>query len=174
MTSNDLIEVRFQGISAISDAAIYEPPRYGEDNTFILMNIYGSESQVRGIFSAIASGEEITVNGAKVIRNYYNSTIKFRSWRIGYGKYQALIRDENLLSECILSTGDALNAWDNFLKKRRIPYLREWMPSIRMRLEREGLVERLSAFGLFSRAWRWKASDDEVCDLIVRDIYKAA
>lgn len=174
MTSSDLIEVRFQGITAISDAVIYEPPHYGEDNTFILMNIYGSESQVRGIFSAIVSGEEITVNGSKVSRNYYNSTMKFKSWKIGYGKYQALIRNENLLSECILSTGDTLNAWDSFLKKRRIPYLREWIPSIRMYLEQEGLAERLTALGLFSRAWRWKASDDEVCDLIVRDIYKAA
>jgi len=174
MTSGDLIEVKYEGITAISDAVIYEPPSYGEDNTFILLNIYGSESQVRGIFSAIVSGEEIMLNGAKVSRNYYNSTIKFKSWKIGYGKYQALIRDESFLSECIISTGDTLSAWDNFLKKRRIPYLKEWIPSIRMHLEQEGLIEKLKALGLFCRAWHWKASDNEVCDLIVRDIYKAA
>jgi hypothetical protein len=172
--SNDLIEVRYEGITAVSDAAIYEPPTYGEDSTFILLNMYGSESQLRGIFSAIVGGEEITINRAKVSRNYYNSTMKFKSWKIGYGKYQAIIRDEKFLSECILSTGDALSAWDNFLKKRRIPYLREWIPPISMHLEREGFVEKLTALGLFSSAWYWKTSDDEVCDLIVREIYKAA
>lgn len=170
-----LFTVTFKGISAMSDMALWKPETYS-DNTFTLMNLYGSESQLRGIFSAIVSSDTVEVKdgkkSVKVSRSFYQSSMKYKSWKMGYGKYQALVRDDNVLSECIIASGDVISAWDTFLKKRRIPYLKEWIPKIIRLLERDELVTRLEGLGYLSNCWHWTASDDEVCDLIVNEIFK--
>ncbi len=168
--------ISFEGISAISDIALWKHDR--GDNTFVMLNLYGSESQLRGIFSAIVGSDVITVKddtlSVEIRRSYCQSSVKYKSWKMGYGKYQAVIRDDNILTECIVAVGDVVNAWDNFLKKRRIPYLKEWIPDIMRLLQRDGLVTKLEGLGTLSNSWHWNASDDEVCDLIVKEIYTKA
>lgn len=172
-----LHQVVHEGITAITDVALWEESPYssGSDCTFAFMNIYGSESQLRGIFSAIAGHNTVTVRKKEseisLSRNW-QGFMRYKSWKIGYGKYQALMWDETMMSECIVSAnGNDLEAWEMFLKKRRVPFLREWLPDIVRLLAKEELIRELKGTGELI-GWRWMASDNEVCDLIVKEIYK--
>jgi len=173
--SSELLRISCKGITAAADTVIWQATTY--DSIFTFLNYYGSESQIRGIFASITSGDPLIVessNDKKNLRKNYPSSMKLKSWRFGYGKYQAVLRDDNILTECIIDLNSSpVEAWDMFLKKRRIPYLKEWIPSIMRLLEKEGLVTLLSGYGKL-KAWRWVATDDEVCDLIVKKIFKKA
>jgi hypothetical protein len=173
--SSELLRVSCKGITAVADTVLWQKTAY--DSIFTFLNYYGSESQIRGIFASITSGDPLNVengDGRMTLRKNYPSSMKLKSWRFGYGKYQAVLRDDNILSECIIDLNNApTEAWDMFLKKRRIPYLKEWIPSIMRLLEKEGLAAPLSGHGRL-KAWRWQATDDEVCDLIVKKIFKKA
>ncbi len=173
--SSELLRISCKGITAVADTVLWQATKY--DSVFAFLNYYGSESQVRGIFASITSGDPLIVenaDGRKTLRKNYPSSMKLKSWRFGYGKYQAALRDDNILSECIIDLNNSpTEAWDMFLKKRRIPYLKEWIPSIMRLLEKEGLVTLLTGYGKL-KAWRWEATDDEACDLIVKKIFKKA
>jgi hypothetical protein len=174
-----LYQVVYGGITAITDVALWKESPYSSDSdcTFVFMNMYGSESQLRGIFSAIASHNVVTIKNDDseiFLSRNWQSFLRYKSWKIGYGKYQALIWDETLLSECIVSAnGKDMEAWETFLKKRRVPFLREWIPNIVSVLEKEELIKELHGVGRL-RGWHWMASDNEVCDLIVKEIYTKA
>jgi hypothetical protein len=173
--SSDILRISCKGITAVADTVLWQATKY--DSIFSFLNYYGSESQIRGIFASITSGDPLIVedlSGKRSIRKNYPSSMKLKSWRFGYGKYQAALRDDNILSECVIDLNNSpVDAWDLFLKKRRIPYLKEWIPSIMRLLEKEGLATPLSGYGKL-KAWRWTATDDEACDLIVKKIFKKA
>lgn len=173
MSNNGLYKVNCGGVTAIADTVITTPDN---DNTFILMNVYGSESQIRGIFSVLVSGKQLTVSNKDesftMSRRYYSSSMKFKSWKFGYGKYQALIRDDHIISDCVLVLDDEVVAWEKFLRKKRIPFVKEWIPEMTRLLQNEGLITALVTSGFIKKAWEWKASDDEVCNLIVEHIFK--
>ena len=169
MLNKELYEVTFQGIKATGDMALFNKQQP------IILSLYGSESQLRGIFSSLATNNEITLQTDTAFYNLtrgWEGHLRFKSFRIGYGKYHALIWNEQLISETIMvmEKGEEQKAWENFLKSRKVPIKREWIPEIIAILKREDLIETLVGVNL--KGWHWTAQDNAVCDLIVEEIYK--
>ena len=169
-----LFQVAFRGIKATGDMALWRHPN-SDYAPIVLLSIYGSESQVRGIFSAFATNLEVVVgndDNRQDLGKGWEGHLKFKGWKMGYGKYHALIWNEDFVSECITVVGQSSegDAWEAFLKKKKVPFLREWIPRLVSILEREGLVEILDGMNL--KGWLWTASDDTVCDRVVEEIYR--
>lgn len=170
LKQDTLYKLSFRGITAMGDMALWQKPLYNDHATVVLLSLYGSENQLRGIFSALASNYEINLS-SEILTRGWDGNIRFKDWRTGYGKYHALIWNEKLISECIIAFKPGKEeVWESFLQRKRIPILKEWIPQIAGILEKEGLVETLEGINL--RGWHFKASDDEVCDWIVKKIYK--
>lgn len=173
-TRQGMFNVSFKGIKAIGDMALWRKSDKG-DAISVLLSLYGSEGQLRGIFSALATNNEITLaerdSRLDLIRGW-TGHLRFKSWRIGYGKYHALVWNEDLVSDCIAVVDPAkeVDAWEAFLQKKKVPFIREWTARLVAKLVRDGLVEELE--GLNLKGWLWTASDDKVCDLIVEEIYR--
>lgn len=170
-TEQGTFQAAFRGIKAIGDMALWRSP-HNDCGTIVLLSLYGSESQLRGIFSALATNNEITLSDSTELMKGWDGHLRFRSSRIGYGKYHALVWNEDLLSDCIavIDPAKEIDAWEAFLQKKKVPFLREWTARLVAALMREGLVEELSGVNL--KGWLWTASDNEVCDLIVEEIYR--
>jgi hypothetical protein len=173
-TRQGMFEVSFKGIKAIGDMALWKKSDKGNVIS-VLLSLYGSEGQLRGIFSALATRGEITLiegdNSLELVKGW-DGHLRFKSWRIGYGKYHALVWNEDLISDCIMVCDPAkeVEAWEAFLQKKKVPFIREWTTRLVAKLVRDGLVEGLHGINL--KGWLWTASDDKVCDLIVEEIYR--
>ncbi len=166
--------VFYTGITSICDRALWKMSPYSDESILVLLSLYGSESQLRGIFSAIAQRYEITLKkGEKEIQlmRQWDGSLSYKSSKIGFGKYHAVIWDSTLLSECVVMTKnqEEIEAWTGFLEKRRIPFLKEWISPLVEILLREELIEPLDSMGL--KGWHFQTSDEEVCNLIVSEIY---
>jgi hypothetical protein len=172
MTSGEgMFEVAFRGIKAIGDMALWRQP-HNDCATNVLLSLYGSESQLRGIFSALATNNEITVGNSLDLLKGRDGHLRFKSWRIGYGKYHALVWNEDLVTDCIAVVDPAgeIDAWEAFLQKKKVPFIREWTARLVAIMVRDGLVEELGGINL--KGWLWTASDDTACDRIVEEIYR--
>jgi hypothetical protein len=169
-----LFQVAFRGIKATGDMALWRQPN-SDYATVVLLSMYGSESQLRGIFSTLATNNEVVVgddDDRQVLGKGWEGHLRFKAWKMGYGKYHALVWNEDLASECITVVGQTseVEAWESFLRKKKVPFLTEWIPRIVSILVRDGLVEVLHGMNL--KGWLWTTSDDTVCDRIVEEIYK--
>ncbi len=171
--NKSLVQVIYRGVTGICDMSLWAGNSNDDKSANItLISLYGSESQVKAISAAAATGDEIIIKKDKErVRLYktYQNHIRIKTWRFGYGKYHALIWDEELITDCIIynQPEKELEAWRRFLKTRRIPLLAEWITRIVSILANNGLITELKGHGI--NGWRWRASDDEVCDLIVKE-----
>ena len=171
-TRQGLFQVSFRGIKATGDTALWRQPN-SDYAPIVLLSLYGSESVIRGIFSAFATNNEVVVgnNDRQVLGKGWEGHLRFKGWKMGYGKYHALIWNEDFVSECITAVGQAseVEAWETFFRKKKVPILKPWIPRLIPILIRDGLVEELE--GINIKGWLWTASDDTVCDRIVEEIY---
>lgn len=161
--------VEYEGITAITD--IVSTTHYRE---MVLISAYGSESQLRGIFSALATSRTIkyySQDEESLAITRGEGLLRYKSFKFGYGKYHAVMWDEILIKDCIIPfQGETtLQAWERFLQFRKIPYIAEWIPRIEKLCLKEGIITKLEGS---LKGYYWTGSDDEVCDLIVKDLYK--
>ncbi len=166
-----LYKIAFRGITAVGDMALWKKPLYSNASTALLLSLYGSENQLRGIFSSLATGYQLKLNGESLTRSW-DGNLKFKKSKIGYGKCHALIWNEKIIPECVITfaSGEDIAAWEKFLKRRKIPLLKKWLPKLTGILKKQGLVEELSGINL--KGWHLTTSDDQVCDYIVKEIYR--
>lgn len=172
-TKTGLYTAAFKGVTCTGDMALWKKPPYNDSATMILLSLDGSENQVRGLFSALATNNQIEMTNGEEhfhLTRGWQGHLRFNKWRIGYGKYHALIWNEELASQCIIIHDKPEEAWERFLKKKRVPFLKEWIPHLIRLLENQGLAEILD--GVNMKGWHWTASDDQVCDLLVQKIHK--
>lgn len=169
-----LFNLSFRGIKVMGDMALWKKPIYSLNAMVVLLSLYGSESQLRAIFSALVTNNELVIEtgegGMDLIKGW-EGHLRFKSWKMGYGKYHALIWNEELVTKSVtvIETSE-VEAWEAFIKKRKVPILREWIPDLISILEREELLTELDGVNL--KGWLWNASDDTVCDKIVEEIYR--
>jgi hypothetical protein len=164
--------VEYFGVKAVSDLFLYRTGNYSCDH-LILISFYGSESQTRGIFSALAQGYKISIDGKDVDRGGgYGSPLKYKSVKMGYGKSHACVWDEKTMKDCIIvfDGEDETSAWERLLKTKRIPYIPEWIPHIVRELKKEEKILELSGYG--TRGYLWQTDDDSVCDIITQRIFQ--
>lgn len=171
ISRQETFQAAFKGIKAIGDMTLWRKSQQGSA-TVVLLSLYGSESQLRGIFSALATNNEIALNNSIEIQKGWDGHLRFKGWRIGYGKYHALVWNEDLVSDCIMVFDPAkeIEAWETFLQKKKIPFIREWTFSLVSILLRDNLVEELEGINL--KGWLWTTQDDTVCDRIVEEVYR--
>ena len=172
-TKQGLFQISFRGIKVIGDMALWKKPVYNLNAMVVLLSLYGSESQLRAIFSALVTNNDVYVetDDRMALMKGWEGHLRFKSWKMGYGKYHALIWNEELVSKCVTVIGtNETEAWADFIKKRKVPILPEWIPSLISILEREELVTELEGMNL--KGWLWNASDEIVCDKIVEEIYR--
>ena len=174
-TRRETFQVAFRGIKAVGDMALWKKPHDDSSATVVLLSLYGSESQLRGIFSALATNNEVTLtegDGYTDLVKGWDGHLRFKGWRIGYGKYHALVWNEDLISDCMMVFDPVkeIEAWEVFLQKKKISFLREWTFSLVSFLLRDELVEELEGINL--KGWFWKTADDTVCDRIVDEIFR--
>lgn len=178
LIEENLANVSYGGITAITDTFLLKNQTEFKD-IFLMLNVYGSLIQLKGIFAALVTFDKILIDTSpftktaspfnKQVRKRHNKEtfLRFKSFKVGYGKYQAFIYDEYFLSECVIAKKDnQINAWETFLNKKKIPYLTQWLPKIIDLLTEKNLIRQLHGIGQFI-GWHWLTSDDEVCDLIV-------
>jgi len=173
-TRQGLFQVAFRGIKATSDMALWRQPN-SDYAPIVLLSLYGSESVLRGIFSALATNNSVVVgddDSRQELGKGWEGHLRFKGWKMGYGKYHALVWNEDFVSDSIMvvEQSSELDAWEAFLKKKKVPFLREWIPRLVSILERDGLVEELGGMGI--KGWLWTTSDDTVCERIVEEIYR--
>lgn len=168
-----LFGLSFRGIKVMGDMALWKKPVYNLNAMIVLLSLYASESQLRAIFSALVTNNDVVIDAdeSMALMKGWEGHLRFKSWKMGYGKYHALIWNEELVSKCVTVTGTSeVEAWETFIKKRKVPILQEWIPSLISILEREELVTELDGMNL--KGWLWTASDETVCDRIVDEIYR--
>lgn len=160
-----VMTARFSGVEALCDICLYEKA-YGDTYTLVLMSLYGSESQCRAIFAALTQWKYIEINGVSVRSG---GNMRYKSTRVGYGKYHAVVWCDNPISKTVLCFGgDDIAAWDSFLQKRLIPYVKEWIPKIVDCLLDTEAATVLEGFG--ADGYIVNTSDEAICNLIVERI----
>lgn len=149
---------------------------YEDEHSIVLISLHGSASELKAVLAAVSSYENAELlTGDAVLHVYreHNSNLKARLQKTGYGKYNAVMWNERIKEDYVVVLPDEipLKSWKRFLDGRKIPYLEEWIPEIQRILAEEGLIKKLVGLGGIS-GWFWNCSDDEVCDLIVRKIWR--
>lgn len=162
--------VNYSGISCPCDIALYN-----NYDKIVLLSFYGSMSQVKAIFSAVAQNNSIRFDNPIIYIRRNHREIKLKAWKIGHGKYHAIIYDNEYQKNTILifktDHETKLKAWKQFLSRTKIPILDEWIPKLVSKLFREGHISALQGHG--ASGYSWNIDDNNVCDLIVEEIYTA-
>ncbi len=152
----------------MSDMGLYDSS-YSANKTYFL-SIYGAPQVVKAVFSALATGRELTVNDDLKIQRG-DDHLKFRGFSLGYGKQHGLIWIENLGENVVLWTSrdDRLKALYSAIARRNVPFDRDDLPKIEKILLKSGHLTRLDGWGVEGYLCDWR--DDEICDLIFDSIY---
>lgn len=160
--------ISYSGISCPCDIALYN-----DYNKLVLLSFYGSMSQVKAIFSAVTQNYSIRFDNPIIYIRRSHKEIKFKTWKIGHGKYHAIIYDNEYQKNTILIFDEdqeaKIKAWKQFLSRTKIPILDEWIPKLISKLYREGHISTLQGHG--ASGYSWSIDDNNVCDLIVEEIY---
>jgi len=166
-----IIAVEYQGIKTVMDMYLCAPSCGGGNYEPVFLSMWGSEIQCRGIFAALAQFCTVTV-GDKTISRSWSNKLRYRSKKIGYGKYHAITWEESLSEKAVVffRSEEENSTWEKFFKKRLIPVANEWIPDIVRILIEQELVTVLA--GLNAYGYILDINDDKVCDLIVENIHK--
>lgn len=171
-----IITAEYQGIKTVMDMYLceshYGGGNYGRgDYEPVFLSMWGSEIQCRGIFAALVQSCTVTV-GHKTISRSWSNKLRYRSKKIGYGKYHAITWEETLSEKAVVffRPEEENSAWEKFFKKRLIPVANEWIPDLVQILIEKEMVTVLT--GLNAYGYILDTNDDSVCDLIVENIHK--
>lgn len=176
MMSGKIAELQFSGVKVLCSLAVWESCKHW--NTFGLVSLFGGLSHLRAVHAALVGGKDVellTGNRKIDLQVSWYVPIRMKHWKFGYQKYHAIIWDENFVQNLILAENqEAVEpAWDRFLKKRVIPYTKQWIPLLVPFLEEHKVVKRASCFPENVLAWKWQPVKDEtVCDLVVQEFFK--
>lgn len=167
--SDELVRtVTYQGVQVKSDICLYESG-YHNGGKLVLLSIYGSPQQVKAIYGALASGKIIetgsgTDSGTDISRSMWQP-LRFRGTTLGYGKQHGLVWVENIGDYIIYRDDARCHAITETLKKRKIPFLSEWIPWIESMLRQKEYLKPLEGWGARGYACRW--DDDAICEDII-------
>jgi hypothetical protein len=172
MTSNDhvVITVEHDGVVCKSDSGIY---RAGYENELHFLSIYGATQQTKAIFSALAAFKELDVEGDEFRRPH--DSLRFRGYSLGYGKHHGIIWTDKLDVSLIIWTSEEEKQarLRNILSRQRIPYDPGDFSRIEKLLVEHGFLISLTTWGRID-GYACDFNDDDICDLILAEIYHPA
>ena len=170
MMEGDMKNIVYRGITVKTDIGLYIR-RYGNTHTMVLLSIYGSPQQTKAVFSALASGREITLmpDGIYLDRPI-DSTLRARGWSMGYGKHHMIIWDDEIYDMAVwFDPSDRLRAFEKTLKNRKIPYSPEYLPELEKSLLEEERLVSLDGYGGI-QGYKFTFTDDHACNLMVERV----
>jgi hypothetical protein len=164
----EILNLKSSGIICRTDVGLYN-----ENNTAYFLSVYGSPQQVKGIFSSLATGRDVQLLQGKdtlvdVLKRDYSDTLRFKGGKIGYGKQYGIIWSESIGEDVVfwMSKSDRLNVLSHTLNKRKIPYVKDWLPKMETVLQNEGYLTGIKGYGgCGGYICEW--DDDAICDLLV-------
>ncbi|OPY69941.1 MAG: hypothetical protein A4E57_00819 [Syntrophorhabdaceae bacterium PtaU1.Bin034] len=172
MTSSDhvILTVEHEGVVCKSDAGVYNA---GYEKELHFLSIYGAPQQTKGIFSALASGKELTIGDDEFHRP--RDSLRFRGYSLGYGKHHGIIWTDNLDISLIIWTSEQEKRarLRNLLAGHRVPYDPEDLERIERLLLRHGHLISLESWGRID-GYQCDFNDDAICDLLLAEIYHSA
>lgn len=169
MTSSNFTEITHHGIKVLCDYALLEKRSY--DYKPVLLSIYGSETQVRAIHSALILNYTLTTNDMKIYKNVYDS-LRFKHHKLGYGKYNAVIYNEKDLPNSIIvfPNENLQESFANFIATKTIPFKSDWTNEfIKKGIENDLITELVSLGDI--KGYKLSETDEDICDFIIEEIY---
>ncbi len=168
MKSNSICEVSYKGIVCKSEAGLYE--RQNGINKLVLLSLYGAPQQTRGIFSAVASNNPLICGDLEIHRD--RPALHYRSTSIGYAKQHAMVWTGEVGRSVVVYTTEEerINRLRQALSTRRIPHDSARIVELERLLLEHGYLESLERWGPV-HGYRCAFNDDEICDLIITDLY---
>jgi hypothetical protein len=165
MTSPDI--VRYEGVSCGTDAVLVE----GED-TIQFLSIYGAPQQTKGIFSALAASKLVSIG-----EDFYSrppQAMRYKGFNLGYAKSHGVIFSEDLGRSIILWTSDEEKErrLRQALTRRKIPYDPKDLGELEKILRDHDNLRPLRTLVGAIAGYRCEFNDDEICDHLVRTIYR--
>lgn len=169
MTSNDpvILTIEYEGVVCKSDAGVYGD---GYENELHFLSIYGAPQQTKAIFSALAAWKEVRIGEEEFQRP--RDSLRFRGYRLGYGKHHGIVWTDRLDISLIIWTSEQerQSRLRNILSRQRIPYDPQDLARIEKLLLKHGYLAPLKSWGMIG-GYACDFNDDAICDLILAEIY---